>query len=83
MNLNLVGYYTYKDIAFDTYRTFRKGSVAGIFTLMNTFRLPWNLQLELNGSYATRRQGELTKSCTPAVMLTWLPEDHSLKNVCL
>lgn len=57
MNLNLVGYYTYKDIAFDTYRTFRKGSVAGIFTLMNTFRLPWNLQLELNGSYATRRQG--------------------------
>lgn len=24
---------------------------------MNTFRLPWNLQLELNGSYATRRQG--------------------------
>ena len=57
MNLNLVGYYVYKDIAFDTYRKFKKDAIAGIFTMMNTFRLPWELRLEMNGSYATKRLG--------------------------
>lgn len=25
--------------------------------MMNTFRLPWELRLEMNGSYATKRLG--------------------------
>lgn len=57
MNLNLIGYYVKKDIAFDQYREFKQGAFAGIFSMMNTFRLPWNLQLELNGSYITKRLG--------------------------
>lgn len=66
MNVNVVGYYVKKDIAFDSYRQFNKDAFAGIFTLMNTFRLPWKLQLEVNGSYATRRLGASNEKMEPS-----------------
>lgn len=66
MNLNLVGYYVKKDIAFDQYREFRQGAFAGIFTMMNTFRLPWKIQLELNGSYITKRPGASNEIMDPS-----------------
>lgn len=66
MNVNVVGYYVKKDIAFDSYRRFNKDAFAGIFTLMNTFRLPWKLQLEVNGSYATRRLGASNEKMEPS-----------------
>ena len=66
MNLNLIGYYVKKDIAFDQYREFNQGAFAGIFTMMNTFRLPWKIQLELNGSYITRRLGASNEKMDPS-----------------
>ncbi len=57
MNLNLTGYYVRNDIAFDRYRTFDLDDFAGIFSIQNTIRLPWQIQMELNGSYATGRLG--------------------------
>lgn len=66
MNLNLIGYYVKKDIAFDEYRKFNKGAFAGIFSMMNTFRLPWKLQLELNGSYITKRLGASNEKMDPS-----------------
>lgn len=66
INLNLTGYYVNKDIAFDSYRKFPKDAFAGIFTLMNTFRLPWKLQLEVNGSYATKRPGASNEKMNPS-----------------
>lgn len=66
MNLNLIGYYVKKDIAFDQYREFNQSAFAGIFTMMNTFRLPWKIQLELNGSYITRRLGASNEKMDPS-----------------
>ncbi|WP_373721844.1 outer membrane beta-barrel family protein, partial [Bacteroides heparinolyticus] len=57
VNLNLIGYYIKNDIAFDRYRTFDLDDFAGIFSIQNTIRLPWLIQMELNGSYATRHLG--------------------------
>lgn len=57
VNLNLIGYYIKNDIAFDHYRTFDLDDFAGIFSIQNTIRLPWLIQMELNGSYATRHLG--------------------------
>ncbi len=56
-NMNVTGYYVNKNIAFDEFRKFKKDGIAGIFAIMNTFRLPWKIQLEVNGSYATKRLG--------------------------
>ena len=57
MNLNLIGYYVKNDIAFDQYRKFNLDGFAGIFSIHNTIRLPWQIQMELNGSYVTKRLG--------------------------
>ena len=65
MNLNMIGYYVNKDIAFDTNRKFKKEAVAGIFTLMNTFRLPLKFQLEINGAYSTKRLGAANEEMEP------------------
>lgn len=34
--------------------------------MMNTFRLPWKIQLELNGSYITRRLGASNEKMDPS-----------------
>lgn len=57
MNLNLIGYYVKNDIAFDQYRKFNLDGFAGIFSIQNTVRLPWLVQMELNGSYITKHLG--------------------------
>lgn len=57
MSLNLTGYYVKNDIAFDTYRSFNLDGFAGIFSIQNSIRLPWQIQMELNGSYVTKRPG--------------------------
>lgn len=57
MHVNLIGYYVRNDIAFDEYRAFDLDGFAGLFSIQNTFRLPWRLQMELSGSYMTRRLG--------------------------
>lgn len=66
LNLNLIGYYVNKDIAFDQYREFKQDAFAGIFTIMNTFRLPWKIQFELNGSYITKRPGASNEKMDPS-----------------
>lgn len=66
VNLNLIGYYVNKDISFDESRNFRHEAFAGIFTMMNTFRLPKKIQLELNASYATRRLGASNEKMEPS-----------------
>ena len=66
MNLNIIGYYVNKDIAFDTKRRFKQDAFACIVTLMNTFRLPGKIQMELNGSYATRRLGASNEKMDPS-----------------
>ena len=65
MNFNLVAYYTNRDMAFDTNRRFEKDGFAGIITLMNTFRLPWKIQMELNGAFVTRRLGDSNERMEP------------------
>ncbi len=57
MNVNVIGYYVKNDIAFDQYRKFNLHGFAGIFSLQNTLHLPWKIQMELNGSYITKRLG--------------------------
>lgn len=66
LNLNLIGYYVNKDIAFDQYREFKQDAFASIFTMMNTFRLPWKIQFELNGSYITKRPGASNEKMNPS-----------------
>ncbi len=66
MNLNIIGYYINKDIAFDSKRRFKQDAFACILTLMNTFRLPGKIQIELNGSYATRRLGASNEKMDPS-----------------
>ena len=65
MNMNMIGYYVNKDIAFDSSRKFKKQAVAGMFTLMNTFRLPLKIQLEINGGFSTKRPGAANEDMDP------------------
>lgn len=66
MNLNLIGYYVKNDIAFDQYRKFNLDGFAGIFSIQNTIRLPWQIQMELNGSYVTRHLGASNEYIKPS-----------------
>ena len=66
MNLNLIGYYVKNDIAFDQYRKFNLDGFAGIFSIQNTVRLPWQIQIELNGSYITKRLGASNEYIDPS-----------------
>lgn len=66
MNLNLIGYYVKNDIAFDQYRKFDLDGFAGIFSINNTVRLPWQIQMELNGSYVTKRIGASNEYIDPS-----------------
>lgn len=66
MNLNLIGYYVKNDIAFDAYRKFNLDGFAGIFSIQNTIRLPWQIQMELTGSYATKRLGASNEYIKPS-----------------
>ena len=66
MNLNLIGYYVKNDIAFDQYRKFNLDRFAGIFSIQNTIRLPWQIQMELNGSYVTRHLGASNEYIKPS-----------------
>lgn len=66
MNLNLIGYYVKNDIAFDQYRKFNLDDFAGIFSIQNTVRLPWQIQMELNGSYVTKRLGASNEYIDPS-----------------
>lgn len=55
---NLTGYYvknmlTMSDGGYDSVDDF-----AGVFSVQNTFRLPWQIQCDLNGFYATRHLGD-------------------------
>lgn len=65
-NLNLTGYYARNDIAFDRYRTFNLDGFAGIFSIHNNFRLPWQIRMELNGSYMTKRLGASNEYIKPS-----------------
>lgn len=66
MNLNLIGYYVKNDIAFDQYRKFDLDGFAGIFSIQNTVRLPWQVQMELNGSYITKHLGASNDHIKPS-----------------
>lgn len=66
MNLNLIGYYVKNDIAFDQYRKFNLDGFGGTFSINNTIRLPWQIQMELNGSYATKRLGTSNEYIDPS-----------------
>lgn len=66
MNLNLIGYYVKNDIAFDQYRKFNLDGFAGIFSIQNTVRLPWQVQMELNGSYITKHLGASNEHIKPS-----------------
>lgn len=66
MNLNLIGYYVKNDIAFDQYRKFNIDGFAGIFSIQNTVRLPWQVQMELNGSYITKHLGASNEHIKPS-----------------
>ena len=66
MNLNLIGYYVKNDIAFDQYRKFDLDGFAGIFSIQNTIRLPWQVQMELNGSYITKHLGASNEHIKPS-----------------
>lgn len=57
MNLNATAFYLTKNIAFDEYRHFDIDGFAGIISVQNSFRLPWDIRMELNGQYVTRRPG--------------------------
>lgn len=66
MNLNLIGYYVKNDIAFDAYRKFDLDRFAGIFSIQNTIRLPWQIRMELNGSFITKRLGASNEYVEPS-----------------
>ena len=66
MNLNLIGYYVKNDVAFDQYRKFNLDGFAGIFSIQNTVRLPWQVQMELNGSYITKHLGASNEHIKPS-----------------
>ena len=66
INLNLIGYYVKNDIAFDQYRKFNLNGFAGIFSIQNTIRLPWQIQMELNGSYTTKHLGASNEYVEPS-----------------
>ena len=66
INLNLIGYYVKNDIAFDQYRKFDLDGFAGIFSIQNTVRLPWQVQMELNGSYITKHLGASNEHIKPS-----------------
>ena len=66
INLNLTGYYVKNDIAFDAYRQFDLDRFAGIFSIQNTIRLPWQIQIELNGSFITKRLGASNEYVEPS-----------------
>lgn len=66
MNLNLIGYYVKNNIAFDAYRKFNLGRLAGIFSIQNTIRLPWQIRMELNGSFITKRLGASNEYVEPS-----------------
>lgn len=66
VNLNLTGYYVRNDIAFDAYRSFDLDGFAGIFSMQNTIRLPWRIQMELNGSYMTGHPGASNEYVKPS-----------------
>lgn len=66
MNLNLIGYYVKNDIVFDRFRLFNLDGFAGIFSIQNTIRLPWQIQMELNGSYSTKRLGASNEYIEPS-----------------
>ena len=66
MNLNLIGYYVKNDIAFDQYRKFNLDGFAGIFSIQNTVRLPWQVQMDLNGSYITKHLGASNEHIKPS-----------------
>ena len=66
INLNLIGYYVKNDVAFDQYRKFDLDGFAGIFSIQNTVRLPWQVQMELNGSYITKHLGASNEHIKPS-----------------
>lgn len=66
MNLNITGYYLNNDIAFDAYRAFNLDGFAGIVSLQNLIRLPWQLRLELNGAYYTKHLGASNEYVEPS-----------------
>ena len=66
MNLNVTGYYLNNDIAFDAYRAFNLDGFAGIVSLQNLIRLPWQLRLELNGAYYTKHLGASNEYVEPS-----------------
>lgn len=66
MNLNLIGYYVRNDIAFDEYRKFDLDGFAGMFSIQNTIRLPWQIRMGLNGSYTTKRLGASNEYMKPS-----------------
>lgn len=57
MNLNVTAFYLTKNVDFDESRHFDMDGFAGIFSMQNTIRLPWEIRMELNGQYVTRRPG--------------------------
>lgn len=65
MTLNLTGSYVRKRLAFDAVRTFDMEGFAGLFSIRNTLLLPGRIQMELNGSYATRRPGASNEYLEP------------------
>lgn len=66
MSVNLTGYYVRNDIAFDQYRTFDLDGFAAIMSMHNTFRLPWRITMELNGSYMTKHLGSSNEYIEPS-----------------
>lgn len=66
MSLHVTGYYVVNDIAFDEWRKFHPDGFAGIFTLQNTVHLPWNIVMELNGSFHTRHLGAANEYKKPS-----------------
>lgn len=64
-NLNLIGYYVNNDISFDQYRHFDLDGFAGIFSVHNTIHLPFQIKMELNGMYATKRLGAANEYLKP------------------
>lgn len=65
-NFNITTYYVKNDIAFDRYRAFNLDGFAGIFSVQNAIQLPLLLQLEVNGSYLTKRLGASNEYVLPS-----------------
>lgn len=55
--LNVTGYYVKNMLALNKVRYYNFDDFAGIFSVQNTFHLPWQIQCDLNGFYATEHLG--------------------------